>query len=316
MSVKKINYDIIICVGWNDILIVKKTIKYLRLNLKGDIIYIIINRFYFNQFSTQFLKNYRVVLIDEDELIPGVNYKSLRLYLQKNRPQFPTGWYYQQFLKMGFSDSRYAKDYYLIWDADTLPLSKLEFVNEGQLLFTQKKEYHKEYFDTIETIFHIRKNSDFSFIAEHMLIKTTIMKEIINKLSESEERCWPFSLINHIQPQAYLGFSEFETYGTYVNHYYPGLYKPRMLNTWRNAGSVFGRNVKDEELKALAIDLDIVSLESWNGKFFPQNIVSRIMEFYVKFLRYKYLRSEKLHMSPRKILKMLVNHSKIITVHQ
>ena len=316
MKIDRIDYDIVICVGWNDILVVKKTIKYLRLNLNGDKIYIIINRFYFNQFSSQFLKDYHVVLIDEDELIPGVNYTVLRSYLQNSRPEFPTGWYYQQFLKMGFADSQYAKDYYLIWDADTLPLSQLEFVNNGQLLFTQKKEYHKAYFDTIENIFHIRKNNDFSFIAEHMLIKSSIMKEIISKLSEGGNCCWPFSIINHIQPQAFLGFSEFETYGTYVSHYYPGLYKPRMLNTWRNAGSVFGRNIKDDDLKALAIDLDIVSLESWNGKLFPQNFISKIMELYVKYLRYKYLRSKNLHISPRKVLKMLVERSKIITVRQ
>lgn len=285
------DYDIVICVGWNDVLVVKKTIKYIRENLRGDNIYLILNNYYFNIYSKQFLTDNKVILVDEDTLVPGVTYKSLRVYFQEHRPNFTTGWYYQQFLKMAFSLSEYAKDYYLIWDSDTLPLSKLEFGKNGKLLFTQKKEYHREYFDTIEKIFGLKKEVDYSFIAEHMLIKTSIMREIINKLSKEDSLLWPYYIIRHIPAEVNGGFSEFETYGTYVTHYYPDLYTTRTLNTWRNAGFVFGRNISDRDVKALSVDLDIISLESWNGRLFPQKLFSRIRELYVRFLRYKYLKT-------------------------
>lgn len=286
-----IDYDIIICVGWNDITIVKKVVKYVRKNLQGEKIYLIVNSFYFKYFALSFLESYNVELINEDVLIPGVSYKQNREFIEKNRPSFPAGWYFQQFLKMGFSQSKYARDYYLIWDADTLPLSKFEFEKDGRLLFTQKKEYHEEYFITMEKLLGLNKLKDFSFIAEHMLIKTAIMKEIISKIQSDIKTPWPFILLSKVSPDAKSGFSEFETYGTYVSHYYPELYSSRTLNTWRNAGYVFGRNISDKDIEALSVDLDIISLENWNGRLFPQKLFSRLQEMYVKYLRYLYMRS-------------------------
>lgn len=285
-----IDYDIIICVGWNDITIVKKTVKYVRRYLEGRKIFLILNAYYFKNFPSSFLKEYRVELIDEDSLIPGVSYQQNRAFIETYRKGFPSGWYFQQFLKMGFANSEYARDYYLIWDADTLPLSKLVFEKDGKLLFTRKKEYHEEYFITIEKLFGLKKSKDYSFIAEHMLIKTEIMREIISKISNHTEEPWPFHLLCQVRPEAKSGFSEFETYGTYVSHYYPDLYQSRTLNTWRNAGYVFGRTISDKQIQSMEVDLDIVSLENWNGQLFPQNVLSRIQELYVKFLRYIYLK--------------------------
>ena len=127
-----------------------------------------------------------------------------------------------------------------------------------------------------------------------MLIKTDIMKEIISKISGESIEPWPFTLIKQIRPGAKSGFSEFETYGTYVSHYYPSLYNSRTLNTWRNAGYVFGRNISEKDIDALSVDLDIISLECWNGRFFPQNLFSRLGELYVKFLRFLYMKRNKI----------------------
>lgn len=292
-----IDYDIIICVGWNDITVVKKTVKYVRKNLQGNKIFLIVNSFYFKYFASSFLNEYGVELIDEDQLIPGVSYKQNRSFVDEKRPGFPPGWYFQQFLKMGFAQSKYARDYYLIWDADTLPLSKLEFEKDGRLLFTQKKEYHEEYFITMEKLIGLKKLKDYSFIAEHMLIKTDIMREIISKISGDSIEPWPFTLLMKVRPEVKSGFSEFETYGTYVSHYYPELYSSRTLNTWRNAGYVFGRNISDKDIEALSVDLDIISLESWNGRLFPQKLFSRLQELYIKYLRYLYMRRNKVRVN-------------------
>lgn len=289
------NYDVVICVGWNDLTIVKKTIEYVRKNLDGKNIYLIVNSFYFSCFSSSFIDKYKIVLIDEDLLIPGVSYKQNREFIERNRPGFATGWYYQQFLKMAFSQSEYASDYYLIWDADTLPLSKIKFEENGKLMFTAKKEYHEEYFVTIDKLFGLKKVKDYSFISEHMLIKTDIMKEIISKISGGASEPWPYILLRQVRPEAKGGFSEFETYGTYVSHYYPELYSSRILNTWRKAGYVFGRNISDKDIEALSVDLDIISLECWNGRLFPQNIFSRFSELYMKFLRFLYIRKNKVN---------------------
>lgn len=289
------NYDVVICVGWNDLTIVKKTVKYVRKNLDAKNIFFIVNSFYFSCFSSSFIEKYKITLIDEDLLIPEVSYKQNREFVEKNRPGFSSGWYFQQFLKMAFSQSEYASDYYLIWDADTLPLSKIKFEENGKLLFTAKKEYHEEYFITMNKLLGLKKIKSYSFIAEHMLIKTDIMKEIISKISGGLTEPWPFTVLKTVRPEAKGGFSEFETYGTYVSHYYPELYSSRILNTWRKAGYVFGRNISDKDIEALSVDLDIISLECWNGRLFPQNISSRFSELYMKFLRFLYIKKNKVN---------------------
>ena len=301
------NYDVIICVGWNDLTIVKKTVEYVRKNLNGDKIYLIVNSFFFPCFSSSFLEKFKVVLLDEDQLIPDVSYKQNREFISKNRPGFSPGWYFQQFLKMAFSQSKYAGDNYLIWDADTLPLSKIQFEENGKILFTAKKEYHEEYFITINKLLGLQKIKDFSFIAEHMLIKTDIMKEIISKISEASAEPWPFTVLKTVRPEAKGGFSEFETYGTYVSSFYPELYTERTLNTWRNAGAIFGRAINDKYIAYLSEDLDIISLESWSGLFFFANIRAKAQELYLKYLRYKYLRHNKVAVSCKQRFQQLGN---------
>lgn len=301
------NYDVVICVGWNDLTIVKKTIEYVRKNLDGKNIYLIVNSFYFSCFSSSFIDKYKIVLIDEDLLIPGVSYKQNREFIERNRPGFAPGWYYQQFLKMAFSQSEYASDYYLIWDADTLPLSKIKFEENGKLMFTAKKEYHEEYFITIDKLFGLKKVKDYSFISEHMLIKTDIMKEIISKISGGASEPWPYILLRQVRPEAKGGFSEFETYGTYVSCYYPELYTERNLNTWRNAGFVFGRAIKEKYIQYLSAEFDIISLESWSGLFFIDNVKAKIQELYLKYLRYKYLRLNKVGVSEKQIFHQIMN---------
>ena len=77
-----------------------------------------------------------VQFLDEDEQIPGMTLSSLR---NLSLPGFPrgAGWYFQQLLKYAFCFERQEDDYYLIWDADTVPLRPLQFFdNVGRMLFT------------------------------------------------------------------------------------------------------------------------------------------------------------------------------------
>lgn len=285
-----INYDIIICVGWKDVFIVRKTIKYIRKNLSANMIYLIMNEYDGQYFHSQFCKEYKVIILDEDKLIPNLTFKSLNEYIQEHNPRLSTGWYFQQFLKIGFALSTFAQKYYLIWDADTLPLSKIPFEENGKLLFTAKKEFHQPYFSLIEKLWGLKKVNNFSYIAEHMIIQTSIMKEMIRNLNAEDK--WYIKIMDSISKNELYGFSEFESYGTYVYHKYPQLYKERTLNTWRNAGVIFGRTISDKDIDKLSIDLDIISLESWCGCFFFSNIKAKLLEFKLKYRRYRYMKKE------------------------
>src|SRR5438105_4009652 len=62
-----------------------------------------------------------VELVDENTFIPGVTISNLRALPLAGFP-LGAGWYFQQLLKFNYCFSRPEDDYYLIWDADTIPL--------------------------------------------------------------------------------------------------------------------------------------------------------------------------------------------------
>ena len=83
-----------------------------------------------------------VVLPDEDLMIDGVTLQSLKTIPLARFSQGP-GWYFQQLLKYQFAFHEPEDDYFLIWDADTIPLRKLEFFDgQGRMLLTKAEEYH------------------------------------------------------------------------------------------------------------------------------------------------------------------------------
>lgn len=180
-------FDVVICVGVKDVLIVKKTVRYVNKYICPMHIFLLTHKKFFGFYSQRFLQDEHVCLINESTLVPGMDITSIRTLVDSHfTHKMRAGWYFQQFLKMGFALSPYASDYYLIWDADTLPTSPLTFFDEeGRMLLARKTEYHTPYFDTMQRLIGMGKSVDFSFIAEHMIIKTEYMKLLINNILQS-----------------------------------------------------------------------------------------------------------------------------------
>jgi hypothetical protein len=286
------DFDVIIPIGTRDCLIAKKVIQYISLNIKPKCIYVIVNNGNNFFFSKSFCDLYSVKVLDENNLIKDLNMQHIIKMIDKrlNEDGRYYAWYFQQILKMAFSLTSCAKDYYLIWDADTLPLNKLHFFDEGRPVFTPKNEYHKPYFDTIQKLIGCDKMVDYSFIAEHMLIKTTIMKDLINRIENSmvEGTIWFEKIINAVDVDAKNGFSEFETYGTFCSKYYHGLYSLKELRTFRDAGLIYGRNIKTFEIDKLKEDYHTASFEFRHFPKFPKNITQFIQSaFLVSLTRYR-----------------------------
>ena len=182
------------------------------------------------------------------------------------------GWYIQQFIKMQFA--RFTNDdYYLIWDSDTIPLKHVQLFDESSRpFFDMKTEYHVPYFETINRIFpDIRKTAKGSFISEHMLIKAEYMRELINETeSRAELKGADFQekIINaiNVNDLAYSGFSEFETYGSYVVARHPNAYSLREWHSLRCGRRFYSDlSVIDEENRRwLSQKYDALSLEKWN----------------------------------------------------
>lgn len=90
------------------------------------------------------------------------------------------GWYYQQALKILFPLSRIStKSFRLVmWDADTLPLKKINFFREDySLLYGSLSENHQPYFQTLKALFKTDINSKYGFTTQFF---TCTSKEVKN----------------------------------------------------------------------------------------------------------------------------------------
>lgn len=197
-----------------------------------------------------------------------------------------TGWYVQQFIKLGYS--KICKDeYYLLWDSDTIPVKRIELFDEDGVPFIDcKTEYHKPYFDTIGNLLPgYKKQVKESFIAEHMLINKQVMLDLINDIEQNTALAgvdYIEKIINAIDSKelASSGFSEFETYGTYVYKKYPDRYKVRKWKSLRFGGFYFegANDLNDENRKWLAKKYDAISFEKGDSLSYLKNIVPIIQK--------------------------------------
>jgi hypothetical protein len=223
------------------------------------------------------LSNDKCVVIDENALFKGMTMDSLRsLFSSMGRDTMRTGWYFQQFIKMAFALSKYCNtDYYLSWDSDTIPLKKLDFFDQdGNPYFTMKLEHHEPYFSAIERLLGITNFNKRSYIAENMLFNKNVMKDLITQICSNNRydgKDWYVKILQALDPESIspMGFSEFETYGTFCFNRYPVLYKERTLPSFRCGSLIQGRFVSDKILEKLSFDQDIASFEIYDRPPFP-----------------------------------------------
>ena len=129
----------------------------------------------------------RIVFVNENELMEGLTLASVkkamyaRIYTDKR-----AGWYFQQFLKLGYARVCTEKAY-IVWDADTVPVRPISFQNEqGQYLFNVRPEYNKPYFDTMKTLLGLEKCQEDSFIAEHMIFDTQLACRMLDEIEAND----------------------------------------------------------------------------------------------------------------------------------
>ncbi len=183
-------------------------------------------------------------------------------------PRGATGWYYQQFLKMQYA-FMCEDEFYMVWDGDTIPCRTINMFSEaGAPYLDLKYEYHEAYFETLEVLLPgMRKCIKKSFISEHMLINTKLMRQLIEKIEANDEiegaTFWE-KIIHAIPPRKIVdsAFSEFETYGTFVCFTDPGMYKLREWHSFRLGAEFFNPDeITDRDYEWLGKDFHAISFE-------------------------------------------------------
>lgn len=284
----KNSYDVIILATKKNIEMLKIMVPYCITNLQCKNVIVIANKRDFEA-----IKNVtNIVVYDEDEVLDGLSYENLDGIIKGiTSEKVRVGWYLQQFLKLAWA-YKCDDEKYIVIDADTIPLNPIFFEDaEGKDLFTEKVEYNKPYFDTIDTLFQkrIRKQISGSFVAEHMLFRKSYVIEMLDEIMKNEAisgDSFYEKIIHSIEPNNLpaSGFSEFETYGNYVFTYHENEVRLRKLRTQREAVYLIGSRPRTKVLSWAARDYDLISIEVNDYKNTLFTILSRC-ELFRKYVK-------------------------------
>ena len=286
-------YDVVTCMSKEHLEIGIRAIRSLIKLSEANKIFVITSNKNKNLLRKNFPKEKLLIILDEDEIIPNMKLVDVVSTLQEYGGKADrAGWYYQQFLKMNISRHPLISKYYLIWDSDTVMLKKINLFNKSnKIILNTSKEFHKPYFQTIRH-FGLLKKNNFSFISEHMLINSKIMNNLISLIEKtnSKNHSWIKTLISHINKDSLngSGFSEFETYGTYLSKYHIDSFVTNKLKSCRHTYSLFGKHNQLNTFLTLRLyGFYWASFENWdlkNQKYLPSRVIRIINNLVANFL--------------------------------
>jgi hypothetical protein len=177
--------------------------------------------------------------VDEDVVLPNVTISRIRHFLEASfgdksaygyGHHSRSGWYYQQFLKLGFA-ALYPKQssYTLVWDADMIPVRPMHFFQEtGKVNFMESDRSHLgAYVDTFRKLFNF-KASQQDFVSHHMLMYRPFVQELLAAIEEKKElgHHWTEHVIDaacrhRTAGFCSSGFSEYLSYSSWVLQKHP-----------------------------------------------------------------------------------------------
>ena len=246
-----------------------RNLPFIRRNIEHRSIVVITDRE--NAGTLASLAGDDVELVDEDALQSGLSLEFVKKSFEGSVvPPRRAGWYFQQLLKMAWALRPECDEWYLVWDSDTFPLRPISlFDGEGTPLFTGSSEHNAVYFESIDALLGIRRQVEFSFIAENMLIRREYMLEMIAEIqgSKSAKGATFFEKIIRAAlatSDPYRAFSEFECYGNFVAARHPGSYRRTYRSSSRKGARRFGLSPSRFDLARLARRFEIVSFERWD----------------------------------------------------
>ncbi|HPG95750.1 MAG TPA: hypothetical protein PK712_00775 [Rectinema sp.] len=214
--------------------------------------------------------------LDEDTVVPGLSLASIKACIQAHGGKGDrAGWYFKQLLLLAYATQPSPYRYYLVWDTDTIPVRPLSFFDgTGRVLMTTKTEIHPAYFRTMEKLIGIGKVMRGSFIAEHMMFERPYVSRLLacimkNKANDKSFDAQKFieSVIAAIEPEELdgSGFSEYETYGSFMYRTARDCIALRDLPSMRLGSSFFDRPPTTKQLFALSRHYYWASFETWHS---------------------------------------------------
>lgn len=172
-------------------------------------------------------------LIDENQFFD--NRLSKKYIESRWTTEYPSlahraGWLFQQFIKMGCAYSIPSlTDYYLVVDADVVFLKTVRFFHNSQMLLAKSDEFHEPYFKCYERLLGEPPDRKWSFISHHLIISKAVMLELLQNIEERFNKIWYDAILDNIDYSQGSPFSEYETYGHYLQNHHPKKLAARKL---------------------------------------------------------------------------------------
>ena len=184
---------------------------------------------------------------------------------QKVAGQF--GWYLQQLIKIFAVKNCEPSETVLIWDADTIPLKSLSFMDEnGRLKYYKGLEYHHPYFETVMRLLRLSKKVRFSFIAQCFVMKASWIQEFCAEIETRHHKNWVVALLDAINFNEGNSFSEYETLGTFISHRHSDevVYVDRKWLRLGNSSIGHPAFLSPKLINSVLSEYDYVSFEKWD----------------------------------------------------
>lgn len=163
---------------------------------------------------TSFCKENNLIFVDELSVF-GYAPQTLGL---KIGTRDRSGWLFQQFVKL--SGAIGSCRYCLCIDADHILIHPHVFLTkEGKTVFYMSYENHMPYYQEIERLLPGLPLSSLSYVDHKMLFDKEQLKALHNEISKNHRgKPWQQAILDTLDRNTHSGFSEFETYGNFVQN--------------------------------------------------------------------------------------------------
>lgn len=164
----------------------------------------------------QLCKSLGCEFVDEEAALPGVKDRiDYKVGTQNRR-----GWLFQQLLKLS-GDTLTSQSHYLVIDADTVLVTPQTFERRGQPLLLHSDEFHRPYFEVVESLLGSTPTILWSFVSHQMLFSVERLKAMKTHIETRSGRPWIGAILDNVNYDDASGFSEFELYGQWCMDRYP-----------------------------------------------------------------------------------------------
>lgn len=164
------------------------------------------------------LKSHRALFLSEDEVVRDL--KRADIPEIRVREIYLSGWYYQQFIKLGIAEITNV-DYFLIIDADTVFLRPIQLLSGNAVRFVRGKQFHEPYFRTHERLFGYKPDRQASYMSNYMLYRTAFVRELLHEIEQRSGKRWHQAILQTLDTEGKFSFAEQEAYAYYVSRKHP-----------------------------------------------------------------------------------------------